>query len=67
MGLFMRKVSSILKKTVYFVLITALLISSVSIGAFAAFNEYAGPEIMGVSLNPTRSVITLQFNREIEA
>lgn len=63
----MRKVSSILKKTAYFVLITALLISSVSMGAFAAFNEYAGPKIMGVSLNPTRSVITLQFNREIEA
>ncbi len=67
MGLFMRKVSSILKKTVYFVLITALLVSSVSMGVFAANNDYAGPKILGISLNDTRSVITIQFNREIEA
>lgn len=67
MGLFMRKVSSILKKTVYFVLVAALLASSLSMGVFAAINDYAGPQILGVSLNDTRSVITLQFNREIEA
>ena len=64
----MRKANSILKKTVYFVLITALLVSSFSTGALASIlNEYAGPDILGISINDTRSVITLQFNREIEA
>ena len=67
MGLSMRKVSCILKKAIYFVLITALLASSLSMGVFAASNEYSGPKILGVSLNDTRSVITIQFNREIES
>ncbi len=66
-GLFMKKVNCILKKTFFLVLIAAILASSCSLGAFAAYADYKGPSISGIDLDITRSVITLTFDQEIEA
>ena len=62
----MGKTNKILKKALCLVLVTALLSSLLSMGAFAASNNYSGPKITGVSMNETRSQITLNFNREPE-
>jgi len=62
----MKKINNILKKALLLVLVTALLVPYFSFGAHAAIGDYVGPKILGVSLNDTRSVITLNFDKEIE-
>lgn len=64
----MSKMNRIFKQTIYFALILSLLASSLSISAFAAEKDkYYGPSIINVSMNETRSRITLNFDKEIQA
>ena len=60
----MRKARNVLKKTVNLLLIVSLLLSVLPLGAFAASG--VNPVVEGVSMNTTRSYITIRFDRDIE-
>ncbi len=59
----MRKARNVLKKAVNLLLIVSLLLSVLPLGALAAS---VNPVVEGVSMNATRSYITVRFDRDIE-
>lgn len=63
-GVAMRKARNILKRTVNLLLVVSLLLSVLPLGAFAASG--VNPVVEGVSMNETRSYITIRFDRDIE-
>lgn len=63
-GVAMRKARNVLKRTLNLLLIVSLLLSVLPLGAFAASG--VNPVVEGVSMNTTRSYITVRFDRDIE-
>ncbi len=60
----MRKARNVFKKAVNLLLIVSLLLSVLPLGALAASG--VNPVVEGVSMNTTRSYITVRFDRDIE-
>ncbi len=60
----MRKARNVLKRTLNLLLILSLLISVLPVGAYAASG--VNPVVEGVSMNETRSYITVRFDRDIQ-
>ncbi len=60
----MRKARNVLKKAVNLLLIVSLLLSVFPLGALAVTSS--NPVVEGVSMNTTRSHITIRFDRDIE-
>lgn len=60
----MRKARNVLKKAVNLLLIVSLLLSVLPLGALAASG--VNPVVESVSMNATRSYITIRFDRDIE-
>ncbi len=66
----MRKVRNLFKRTVNLVLIMSLLVSVLSSGVFATGTDsdtVSNPVVLSISMNETRSYITIKFDRQIEA
>ncbi|MBQ4544384.1 MAG: S-layer homology domain-containing protein [Oscillospiraceae bacterium] len=59
----MRKVRKLFRQTINFMLVLSLLLSVVSVGVYASDTD---PVVVSVSLNETRSYITIKFDRELE-
>ena len=65
-GVIMRKVKNVLKRTVGLALALALMLSVLPTGVFAAGTE-DDPIVLGVSMNETRSYISVLFNRDVQS
>lgn len=65
-GVTMRKVCNLFRRAVGLTLAVSLILSILSVGVFAATSN-SDPVILGVSMNETRSYVSLLFNRNIEA
>lgn len=66
----MRKARNLLRRTVSLVLAVSLLMTVLSTGVFAADTDsdtVTDPVALNVSMNETRSYITIKFDREVEA
>ncbi|MBQ6901493.1 MAG: hypothetical protein IJN71_00610, partial [Oscillospiraceae bacterium] len=59
----MRKVKKLFRQTINFMLVLSLLLSILSVGVYASDTD---PVVVSVSLNETRSYITIKFDRELE-
>ncbi len=65
-GVNMRKLKNTMKRAMNIVLAISMLLSVVSVGAFAADAD-TNPRVVSVTLSETRTFATIEFDREIEA